>query len=181
MSAGNWGTVEHLVSGFLASEFTKDSNGVPVSTNPSDQGATQSIFMDAIRLVATRADLTEANIKVMAPKWFGTAEVLAYTGAAKLLGVVAMTNSTCAEDAAVLFYDTASAVTEGTDKFISAVFVGAGGTAATAKIASVVFTTPIPFATGITYSAVDNGSAGDIEGTSLADANGLLVMLVYAA
>lgn len=181
MSAGNWGTVEHLIQGFLASSFNKDSNGVPVSTNPSDQGVTASIFLDAVRLVATRADLSQANIKVAAPVWFGSAEVLAYTGAAVLIGAVAMTTSGTAEDEAVLFYDTASAVTEGTDKFISALFVGAGGSAATAKIASVVFPTPVPFATGITWSVVDNGSAGDIEGTALADATTVLVMLVYAA
>lgn len=180
MSAGNWGVVEHLIQGFLASSFNKDSNGVPVTTNPSDQGATASIFLDQIRLVATRADLTQANIKVAAPQWFdGTNDVDVSTSACVLLGAVAMTNATNAEDAFITFYNT-NTPTEGTTRYLAGFNVPAGGTAATAKIQAVVYPVPVAFDTALTWSAVDNGSDTDIEGTALADANGVLVMVVYA-
>ncbi len=180
MSAGNWGVVRNLIEGFLASSFNKDTNGVPVTTNPSDQGASASVFLDQIRLVATRANLAATNIKVAAPKWFdGTNDNVVVSSAALLLGVVAMTVTAAAEDEAVLFYNSATP-TEGTTRYLAMLNVPAGGTAATARMASVVYSTPVVFDTALDWSVVDNGADGDIEGTTLGDANGTLVMVVYA-
>lgn len=180
MSAGNWGTVEHLIQGFLASQFNKDSNGVPTSSQPSDQGATASIFLDQIRLVATRADLTQANIKVAAPQWFdGTNDVDVSTSACVLLGAVVMSTATESEDEMVTFYNT-NTPTEGTTRYLAALNVAAGSSAATARMSAVVYPIPVPFDTALTWSVVDNGSDTDIESTSLGTANGVLVMVVYA-
>lgn len=174
MSAGNWGVVEHLVQGFLASEF------LPGTTSASDQGASASQFLDALRLVATRADLTQANIKVAAPQLFdGTNDVDVSTSACVLLGVVAQTNSSAAEDEAVLFYNT-NTPTEGTTRYLAMVNVPAGGSQATSSIQAVVYMRPVTFDTALTWSVVDNGADGDIEGTTLGDANGTKVMVVYA-
>lgn len=174
MSAGNWGVVEHLIQGFLASSF------LPGTTAKSDQGASASVFLDAIRLVATRADLTQANIKVAAPVLFdGTNDVDVSAAACVLLGVVAQSNASLAEDALILFYNTATP-TEGTTRYYAAVPVAGGSSQATSSITSAVFTTPVPFSTALSWSAVDNGSDADIEGTSLADASSVKVMVVYA-
>lgn len=174
MSAGNWGAVENLIQGFLASEF------LPGTTSVGDQGASASVFLAALRQVATRADLTYANIKVAAPQLFdGTNDVDVSSSACALLGVVAQSNSSESEDEMVTFYNTASP-TEGTTRPLAYLGVGAGSSQATAKIAAAVWCVPVPFSTALSWSVVDNGSDADIEGTSLGTANGVKVMVVYA-
>lgn len=175
MSAGNWGAVETLIQGFLASEF------LPGTTSAGDQGATASQFLAAVRNVATRADLTQANIKIAAPQLFdGTNDVDVSSAACILLGVVAQSNSTESEDEMVTFYNTTSP-TEGTTRPLAYLGVPAGSSQATSRLTSVVFTTPVVFDTALSWSVVDNGSDTDIEGTSLGTANGVKVMVVYAA
>lgn len=174
MSAGNWGVVENLIQGFLASEF------LPGSVAQGDQGATASVFLSAVRNVATGAHLTQANIKIAAPQFFdGTNDVDLSSSAAILIGVVAQSTSTETEDEMVTFYNTTTP-TEGTTRPLAYLGVPAGSSQATSRLTSVVFTTPVVFDTALSWSVVDNGSDADIEGTSLGTANGVKVMVVYA-
>jgi len=167
MSVGNYGAVMNQIQGFIASEFG----------SPSNQGL--SLFPQLVAVVASRADLTESNLRVTAPRLFdGSADVDVESGAVKLIGVVVQSLAAQAEDAAVLLYET-NTVTEGTTRYVAAVMVNAGGSVATAEAQAVVFAEPVPMA-ALSWSVIDNGADGDIEGTTLGDASGVRVMLVFA-
>jgi hypothetical protein len=169
MSIGNLGASLNLLEGFLASEFD-------AATYNRTQGT--AAIVDMVRQIASRADLTYSNLRVTAPALFdGTNEVTVETGAVGLIAIIAATNSSAAEDEAVLVYE--AAVTEGTTRFCAMLNVDAAGTTATGTMYSVVFPEPLAMAK-LYWSVVDNGSDTDIEGTTLGDANGTKVMLVYA-
>lgn len=165
MAVGNLGVVMNQLRGFLASEFR--NTGIN-----SNQG--MSILPEMVERIASRADLTESNLRVTAPKLFdGTNDVDVESGAVKLIAVVAAgVTTTLAEDSAVLFYETGT-VTEGTTRYAAMLEVRPGETSV------MVFPEPLPMA-ALSWSVVDNGSDGDIEGTTLSDASGTKVMLVYA-
>jgi hypothetical protein len=168
MSLGNYGSVMAQLQGYIATEF---------GSAPHNQGL--SLFPQLVALVASRADLTDTNLRVAAPRLFdGTNDVDVEAGAVHLIGVVVQSLAAQAEDAAVLFYET-NTVTEGTTRYVAAVMVNAGGTAATAEAQAVVFAEPIPM-TALSWSVVDNGADTDIEGTTLGDASGVRVMVVYS-
>lgn len=171
MAIGNLGATKNLIQGFIASEF-QGTDAAPVP-----QGL--SIFTEMVERVASRADLTESNLRVTAPVLFdGTNDVDVEAGAVKLIGVIAQSQTAQAEDAAVLFYET-NTVTEGTTRYVAMINVNAAGTAATREAIAVVFPEPIPMA-ALSWSVVDNGADTDIEGTTLGDASGVKVMIVYA-
>ena len=166
MAVGNLGTVMNVLEGFIAHEFLA----------PSNQGI--SILPDMVRQIASRADLSETNLRVTAPQLFdGTNDVTVETTAVKVIAVVAQSLAAQVEDAAVLLYE--AAVTEGTTRYVAMVNVDAANTAATATLRVAVFPEPLPMAS-LYWSVVDNGADGDIEGTTLGDASGVRVMIVYA-
>jgi hypothetical protein len=179
MALGNWGVTRNLIQGLVASEPAEENRiGGVTGVFPDSQGL--AIFADQMTQVATRADLDSSkNVKVAMRIFDGTNDVDISTTPALLLGVCAWTNASQSEDQAVTFYNTTTP-TEGTTRFLAAVFVGAGGTAATAKTASVVYNEPVVFDTALSFSSIDNGSDTDIEGTTLGDANGTKVLIVYA-
>lgn len=171
MAVGNLGVVMNQLRGFIASEFNAGSTSV------TNQGL--SILPEMVERIASRADLTESNLRVTAPTLFdGTNDVDVESGAVKLIAVVAQTNSSAAEDEAVILYETNS-VTEGTTRYVLSMNVDAAASQATSKLYLAVFPEPIAMA-ALSWSVVDNGADGDIEGTTLGDANGTKVMLVYA-
>lgn len=166
MAVGNLGAVMNQMQGFIASEFLTTSN----------QGL--SLFPEMVRQVLSRADLAEANARCTAPRLFdGTNDVTVETTAARLVGVVAQSLAAQVENCAILFYN--AAVTEGTTKYEAAVMVNADNTAAGARAVAVVYAEPVEFSSTLRWSIVDNGADTDIESTTLADANGVRVMLVY--
>lgn len=170
MAVGNLGASLNLLEGFLASEFA------PATYNRT-QGT--AAIVDFVRQIASRADLTYSNLRVTAPVLFdGTNDVDVESGAVGLIAIIAATNSSAAEDEAVLVYET-NTVTEGTTRYTAMLNVDAGGTTATGKMYSVVFPEPLAMA-ALSWSVVDNGADTDIEGVTLGDANGTKVMLVYA-
>lgn len=161
MAIGNLGVVKNLLEGYVASEFT---------TFPTTQGL--AILPEMVERIASRADLTQANLRVTRPIVFdGTNEVTVETGAVVVIAAVISALSTESEDEALILYE--AAPTEGTTRYTLALNVDAG------KIAVAVFPEPIPMA-ALYWSVVDNGSDGDIEGTSLGTASRTKVMLVYA-
>lgn len=161
MSLGNLGATMNQLEGYIASEFNTVHN----------QGL--SILPAVVRSIASRADLTESNLRVTAPQYFdGTNDVDVESGAVKLIAVVAMALSTLTEDGAVVLYET-NTVTEGTTRYPFALEVTAG------KTTVVAF--PEPHAmSALSWSVVDNGSDTDLEGTNLMEANLVKVMFVYA-
>lgn len=168
MAIGNLGSALTQLQGYIASEFGATTN---------NQGL--SLLPEMVRTIASRADLTESYLRVTAPRLFdGTNDVDVESGAAKLIAVVAQTNASAAEDEAVLLYQT-NTVTEGTTRYLAMVNCPAGGTSATAALTVAVYPEPIAFS-ALSWSVVDNGSDTDIESTTLGDANGTKVMLVYA-
>ncbi len=162
MSIGNLGVVKNLLEGYVASEF---------NTFPTSQGlAMLPALVETV--VAGRADMTQANLRVTRPILFdGTNEVTVETGVVKVIAAVIASLSTESEDEALTLYE--AAVTEGTTRYTLALNVDPGA------IAVSVFPEPIPMA-ALYWSVVDNGSDTDIEGTSLGTANRTKVMLVYA-
>lgn len=168
MSLSNLGAVMNQIQGFLASEFG----------NPNNQGL--SILAPQIERVLSRADLN-GTAHVSAPVLFdGTNDVDVSSAACHLVAVVGQTLAAAAEDEAVLFYNTTSP-TEGTTLYLAMLNVPAGGTAATARAQAAVYTDPVAFGTAMSWSVVDNGSNADIEGTTLGDASGTRVMVVWYA
>jgi len=166
MAIGNLGASLNQLQGFIASGFGA----------PNNQGL--SLVPEMVERIASRADLTESNIRVMPPRLFdGTNAVTLETTAVKLIAVIAQSLAAQVEDAAVLFYE--AAVTEGTTRYVAMINVDAANTAATARATAVVFPEPIPMA-ALYWSVVDNGADGDIEGTTLGDASGVRVLVVYA-
>lgn len=166
MSVSNYGVVLTQMQGFLASEF-----GLP-----NNQGL--SLFAAQVSEVLTRADIT-GTAHVTAPALFdGTNDVDVSSAACHLVGVVGQTLAAAAEDEAILFYNTTTP-TEGTTRYLALLNVPAGGTAATARAQAAVYPDPVAFGTALSWSVVDNGSDGDIEGTTLGDASGTRVMVVY--
>lgn len=169
MAIGNLGAAMQLLEGYLASEFA------PATYN-RNQGS--ALLPDFIKQIASRADLTYTNLRVTRPVLFdGTNDVTVETGAVGLIAVIAATNSSAAEDEAVLTYE--AAVTEGTTRYTTMLNVDAAGTTATGKMFYSVYPQPVAMA-ALYWSVVDNGADTDIEGTTLGDANGTKVMLVYA-
>lgn len=170
MAIGNLGAVMTLLEGYLASEFA------PATYN-RNQGT--GMLPDFIKQIASRADLTYSNLRVTRPLLFdGTNDVDVEAGAVGLIAVIAATNASAAEDLAVLTYET-NTVTEGTTRYTTSLNVDAAGSTATGKMFVAVYPEPIPMA-ALSWSVVDNGADADIEGTTLGDANGIKVMLVYA-
>jgi hypothetical protein len=170
MSVGNLGVSINQLEGFIASEFVGGSG------YPTTQGL--SLLPDMVRQIASRADLTEANLRVTPPRLFdGTNDVTVEAGACRLIAIVAQSNASQSEDVGVLVYE--AAVTEGTTRHVAMLNVDAGGSAATAKMAIAVYPEPVPLA-ALYWSVVDNGANGDLESTGLGDANGVKVMIVYA-
>ena len=168
MAIGNLGVSMNLLEGFLASEFA-------AGTYNRTQGT--SLIPEMVRQVASRPDLTYTNLRVTAPRLFdGTNAVTVETGAVGLIAIIAGTNASAAEDEAVIVYE--AAVTEGTTRYVAMLNVDAAGSLATGKVYSVVFPEPIVMA-ALYWSVVDNGADTDIEGTTLGDASGTRVMLVY--
>lgn len=168
MAVGNLGSALTQLQGYIASEFNTVNN----------QGL--ALVPDMVRMVASRADLTENSLRVTVPRFFdGTNDVDVESTAVKLIAVIGMSTASSAEDGMIVLYNN-NTVTEGTTLFLAAVNVPGGGTLATARAVAHVFAEPITFDTALSWSIVDNGSAGDIEGTSLGDANGIKVCLVYA-
>jgi len=170
MAIGNLGATITLLEGFLASEFA------PATYN-RNQGS--ALIVDMVRQIASRADLTYSNLRVTAPALFdGSNDVDVESGAVGLIAVVAATNASAAEDLAVLTYET-NTVVEGTTRYTTMLNVDAAGTTATGRMYYAIYPAPIPMA-ALSWSVVDNGADGDIEGTTLGDANGIKVMLIYA-
>lgn len=170
MAVGNLGASMTLLEGYLAAEFA------PATYN-RNQGS--ALIPEMVRQIASRADLQYANLRVTKPILFdGTNDVDVESGAVGVIAVIAATNSSAAEDEAVLLYET-NTVTEGTTRYTVALNVDAAGTTATGRMFYAIFPEPIPMA-ALSWSVVDNGSDTDIEGTVLGDANGTKVMLVYA-
>lgn len=172
MSVGNYGAAKNLLQGLVATEF------IGSTLNPQGGGQGVAMFPELIERIAAQSHFTEANLKVYGPALFdGTNDVTVTSSAAKLLGLIVASTSAQAEDAAVLIYE--AAVTEGTTRYVAMVNVNAAASQATAEAVALVFPQPVPCAQ-IRWSAVDNGADGDIEGTTLADANGVKVLIVYA-
>lgn len=170
MAVGNLGVCKQLLEGYLASEFA------PATYN-RNQGS--SLIPEMVERIASRADLQYANLRVTKPILFdGTNDVDVEAGAVGLIAVIAATNSSAAEDLAVLTYET-NTVTEGTTRYTTALNVDAAGTTATGRMFYAIYPEPIPMA-ALSWSVVDNGADTDIESTTLGDANGIKVMLVYA-
>jgi hypothetical protein len=178
MSLGNWGVVKNQIEGLGASEPEFEDRLAGTETWGRNQGTAS--FLSALDGIATRADLDPSkDIKVRVALFDGVNDVDISTTPALLLGAMAWTNATQSEDVAVLFYNT-NTPTEGTTRYLASFMVGAGGTAATAKSSSVVYTEPVEFTTALTFSVVDNGADGDIEAAGLGDASGVKVLIVYA-
>jgi hypothetical protein len=77
MAVGNLGATMNQIQGYIASEFNAVHN----------QGL--SIFPEMVQRIASRADLSEANLRVTAPLLVdGTNDVDVEAGACKLIGVV---------------------------------------------------------------------------------------------
>ena len=170
MAIGNLGATMQLLEGYLASEFLS-------TTYNRNQGS--ALLPDFIRQIASRADLQYANLRVTRPVLFdGSADVDVESGAVGLIAIIAATNASQSEDVGVLVYET-NTVTEGTTRHVEMLGVDAAGTTATGRMFYAVYPEPIPLA-ALSWSVVDNGSDGDLEGTGLGDANGVKVMLVYA-
>jgi hypothetical protein len=169
MAIGNMQPVLTLLEGFLASEFAD-------TTYNRNQGS--ALLVDFVRQIASRADLTYSNLRITAPAVNTANDVDVESGAVGLIAVIAATNATATEDAAILTYET-NTVTEGTTRYITMLNVDAAASTATGKMFYQVFPEPIPMA-ALSWSAVDNGADGDIEGITLTAAGGIRVMLVYA-
>jgi hypothetical protein len=169
MAVGNMGGVITQLEGYLASEFA------PATYN-RNQGS--GLIVDMVRQIASRADLSYTALKVTPPVLFdGTNDVTVVAAPAALIGIVAATNASAAEDEAVIVYE--ATVTEGTTRYVAMLNVDAGGTTATGTMYYTIFPQPIPVLKLI-WSVVDNGSDTDIEGSTLGDANGTKVMIIYA-
>lgn len=168
MAVGNLGASMQLLEGYLASEFS------PATYN-RNQGS--ALIPDMVRQIASRADLQYANLRVSAPVLNGATEQTLETGAVGVIALIAATNATQVEDAAVLLYE--AAVTEGTTRYTVALNVDAANTTATGRMYYAIFPQPIPMA-ALYVSAVDNGADTDIEGATLADVGGVKWMVVYA-
>ena len=170
MAIGNLGSSLNLLEGYLASEFAD-------STYNRNQGS--ALLVDMVRQIASRADLTYSNLRVTGPRLFdGSADVDVESGAVGLIAIVAATNASQSEDVGVLVYET-NTVTEGTTRHVAMLGVDAAGTTATGKMYYAVYPEPLALA-ALSWSVVDNGADGDLEGTGLGDANGVKVMFVYA-
>jgi hypothetical protein len=170
MAVGNLGSALTQLQGFIASEFNASS------TQEHNQGL--SLLPEIIRTIASRADLGDTNLRVTAPRLFdGTNDVTVETGAVHLIAVVAQANTSQLEDGAVLTYE--AAVTEGTTRYTTALNVDSSSTAGVPRAFIAVYPEPIPMA-ALYWSVVDNGADTDIEGTTLGDASGMRVMLVYS-
>lgn len=170
MAIGNLDVSLKLLEGYLASEFA------PATYN-RNQGS--ALIPDMVRQIASRADLTFTNLRVTKPVLFdGTNDVDVEAGTVGLIAIIAATNASQSEDVGVLVYETAS-VTEGTTRHVAMLGVDAAGTTATGKMFYAVYPEPITLA-ALSWSVVDNGSDGDLEGTGLGDASGVKVMFVYA-
>jgi hypothetical protein len=159
MSVGNLGAVMNQIEGFVATEYANARN---------HQGV--ALFPQLIQLVASQADLTEANLRATAPRNFdGTNDVDVETGAVRLLGIVC--DNSEAADNALTVYETAT-VTEGTTDPKLIVEVPASTAVA------VVFPGGIALS-ALAWSATDGGTVA-IEAGTLAAANSLKPMFVYA-
>jgi hypothetical protein len=94
--------------------------------------------------------------------------------ACQLVALVASSTGTTQIQSSVLAYD-ANTVVEGTTIYYAMLFLPAGANA----FGATVFADPIPFATALRLSVVDNALAGNIEGTGLGTASVTKVMAVY--
>ena len=168
MAIGNLGATMQLLEGFLASDFA------PATYN-RNQGS--ALIPEMVRMIASRADLTYTNLRVSPPTLNAATEQTIESGAVGVIALIAASNATQAEDAAVLLYE--AAVTEGTTRYCVALNVDAANTTATGTMYYAIFPQPIPMA-ALYVSAVDNGADGDIEGTGLADVGGIKWMVIYA-
>lgn len=168
MAIGNLGSAMNLLEGYLSSEFAD-------TTYNRNQGS--ALIPEMVRAIASRADLTYANLRVSPPTLNGATEQTLESGAVGVIALIAASNASQVEDAAVLLYE--AAVTEGTTRYTVALNIDAANTTATGKMYYAVFPEPIPMA-ALYVSAVDNGADADIEGTTLADVGGLKWMVVYA-
>lgn len=159
MSIGNLGGVMNQIEGFIASEFL---------TSRNHQGL--AMFPALIREVATQANLTESNLRVTAPQLFdGTNDVDVESGTVRLFGVV-LDNSEAADNAFVV-YET-NTVTEGTTDPKLIIEVPASTAMAVVIPGGVVLD-------ALSWSVTDAGTTA-IEAGTLAAANSVKVMLVYA-
>lgn len=177
MAIGNLGAVKTLIEGFLYSEFNKDTTNTSLSTFAHNQG--EGVILEMIERIASRADLTQANLKVYAPTLYQGAVVTVTSSPCILVGVVAQSTATEAQDRAVVFYD-ASAGTIGTTKYKAMLHIPAGGTAATATWNAAVYPSPVTFATALSFTVTDNNADAAIEGTTQGTTNGSRIMVVYA-
>jgi len=167
MAIGNLGSAMTQLQGYIASEFNASA------TQAHNQGL--SLLPSLVRMIASRADLSYTNLRVTFPALNTSADADVEAGAVGLIAVVAQGNTTGTEDQAVLLYET-NTVTEGTTRYLVALNLDQSSTVFSTYMA--VFPEPIPFA-ALSWSAVSNGADTDIEGTELADASSIRVMLVY--
>lgn len=176
MSLGNWGSAKNLIQGLLTDPQEENRIGGITGIFTGSQGVAQ--FVDLIERVATRADLDSTkNVKVRIAI-NGAADIDVSTTPALLLGIVAWSNATAAANAVIQAYNT-NTPTPGTTDVLAYVVVTAGGSAATASTAAVVYSEPVVFATALSVQAVLNANAGFEAGT-LVTAAGVKMLIVYA-
>ena|SRR2546426_2093635 len=176
MALGNWGATKNLIEGLLTDPEEENRIGGIAAVFPDSQGV--AMFVQAVELVATRADLDSSkNVKVRIAI-NGASDIDISTTAALLLGVVGWSNATQASNTVIQAYNT-NTPTPGTTDVLAYVVVPGGGTAATAGVASVVYMEPVVFATALSVQAVLNANAGFEAGT-LSAANGTKMLVVYA-
>jgi hypothetical protein len=148
----------NLLEGFISSEF---------NSARGNQGV--ALFPRLVQEVLARADMTELNARVTAPRLFdGTNDVDVEDGAVRLVGIVV--DNTEAADNALTLYDS-NTVTEGTTDPTLILEVPAS------SMLAVVFSQPISMA-ALSWSATDAGTTA-IEAGTLAAANSLEVLFVY--
>ncbi len=176
MALGNWGAIKNLIEGLLTDPQEENRIGGITPLFPDSQGV--AMFVQAVELVATRADLDSSkNVKVRIAI-NGAADIDISTTPALLLGMVAWSNATQAANAIVEATNTNTPTPGTTDVLASLVVVG-GGTAATARTASVVFMEPVVFDTALSIQTVLNANAS-MEAGTLSAANGTKVLVVFA-
>jgi hypothetical protein len=159
MAIGNMGAVLNLLQGFVASEFGDSAR--------QNQGL--SLLPEMVRQIASRAELTDANLRVSAPRLFdGSADIDIETGAVDLIAVV-FDNTEAATNTPVIYDETA--VTEGTT--VPRVKLSM----AASSLQVVVFPEPMPLA-ALAWSVLD-GDALD-NASVLAAASSVRAMFVYS-
>jgi len=177
MALGNLGVTRKLIQGLVASEPAEE-NRVGGITGIFTDSQGLALFADQITQVATRADLDSSkNVKVRIAMNVAS-DIDIATTPALLLGICAWSNATAAANAVIQAYNT-NTPTPGTTDVLAYAVVTAGGSAATASTASVVYNEPVVFSTALSVQAVLNANAGFEAGT-LVTANGVKMLVVYA-